>query len=112
MAWPRSLARLALNPFSTEASTKGRTNTSVIPGASETVAVGINDKGQIAGTYNTDTWPYVLFHGFVGSPTSGFTTFDVPGGSETDPSGINNSGQITGNYFDSSGYTYGFILTP
>jgi hypothetical protein len=69
---------------------------------------GINAKGAITGEYSDSGG---AIHGFVGSPKSGFTSFDVPGGSETDPSSINDGGDIPGNY-TSGGSIAGFIRTP
>jgi uncharacterized membrane protein len=72
------------------------------PGATGfgTSAFGINDSGQIVGSFfsagNTTT------HGFVDTGGS-FNTIDVPGASSTAAYGINNSGQIVGWFRDSLG---------
>ena len=58
--------------------------------------VGINDKGQVTGTYgipDTDT-----SGGFLREPDGSITTFSYPGSTGTFPTGINNRGQITGVY--------------
>jgi probable HAF family extracellular repeat protein len=62
------------------------------PGSSSSVATGINNAGQIVGTY-TDTAGKV--HGFL--DTNGvYKSIDVPGSTQTIPTGINNAGQIVG----------------
>jgi uncharacterized membrane protein len=64
-----------------------------VPNATGTNVSGINDAGQIVGTYG-------LFHGFLYSGGS-FSTIDVPNVSAgTNARGINNAGQIVGFYYD------------
>jgi probable HAF family extracellular repeat protein len=78
-----------------------------------TYANGINDAGQIVGSYTDEG---LMSHGFLYSGGT-FTTIDDPlaglrgfvGG--TGVSGINDAGQIVGNYTNASGY-YGFVATP
>jgi probable HAF family extracellular repeat protein len=68
---------------------------------------GINDNGQIAGTYVSVSGQQGFFY------TDGsFTVFDVAGAnpSSTEAHGINASGQIVGHYSDSSGI-HGFLYT-
>ena len=74
-------------------------------GASTTQASGINDSGQIAGSYLTGARHAFLYSG------GSFTTIDFPGASATNGGGINNPGQIVGNYADSGGTTHGFLLS-
>jgi uncharacterized membrane protein len=77
-------------------------------GAVNTSPTGINDRGQIVGTYyNTleDRTHMFLYD------TGVFTTFDVPGVATATPFDINNRGQIVGFYGDSSGGTHGFLAT-
>jgi probable HAF family extracellular repeat protein len=65
-----------------------------VPGSTSTGAAGINNAGQIVGSYNDSTGRR---HGFL--DTSGvFTTLDFPGSTFTAPTGINNLGQIVGFY--------------
>lgn len=91
----------------------GKLKTFAVENSAQTLPLGINDGGQITGTYYSDTPPYGSFHGFVGSPKAGFTTFDVPNGSETEALAINNSGVITGDYYDNAtGDQPGFVRTP
>jgi probable HAF family extracellular repeat protein len=75
-----------------------------VPGASYTVAQGINDSGQIVGWYNSTGRGY----GFLDTGGS-LTTIDVPGAIGTEAYGINDSGQIVGSYYD--GRTHGFLYT-
>lgn len=77
-------------------------------GAVNTSPTGINDRGQIVGTYyNTleDRTHMFLYD------TGVFMTFDVPGVATATPFDINNRGQIVGFYGDSSGGTHGFLAT-
>ena len=76
-----------------------------VPGATSTVGNGINDAGQIVGTYDNQ-------HGFLFSNGS-YTTVDVAGVQFTQASGINASGQIVGYYGGPtfSGQLNGFLLS-
>jgi probable HAF family extracellular repeat protein len=76
-----------------------------VPGAFVTSARGINDAGQIVGSFDDGTG----IHGFLLSD-GGFTTIDVPGAFVTSARGINNSGQIVGSFDDADG-THGFLLS-
>jgi probable HAF family extracellular repeat protein len=73
------------------------------PGATNTWAYGINDTGQIVGTFGNSP----AAHGFVTDGAT-FTTIDVPGATRTYATGINNYGQIVG-YFDDATGTHGFV---
>ena len=74
-----------------------------MPGASLVTTIGINDVGQIVGTYTAG--PDTAF----GYQLSGgvFTTIAAPGASFTLASGINDAGQIVG-----SNVGTGFLATP
>ncbi len=62
-----------------------------------TQASGINDAGQIVGSYRSG-YPFASTgHGFVGHPDS-ITTIDVPGAEDTSADGINDAGQVVGSY--------------
>src|SRR5215471_16627464 len=76
-----------------------------VPGALSTNANGINDSGQIVGSF----WDGLNGHGFFLDVDGSFTTIDVPGASSTGASGINNSGQIVGSFVDATG-AHGFFL--
>lgn len=74
-----------------------------------TATYGMNNSGDIAGTYVDSSG---LYHGFVWDPTTGSRTIDVPGATGgTVAFGINDSGTIVGEYFVGTA-SYGFILDP
>ena len=81
-------------------------NASHVP--AQQAAFGINDSGQIVGSYLDSSG---LYHGYekIGGR---FTELNVSfaGASNTIPSGINNSGEIVGGYTTASGSTSGFFL--
>ncbi|MEK7265727.1 MAG: hypothetical protein AAB227_06465 [Pseudomonadota bacterium] len=56
--------------------------------------LGINDQGEVAGSYSTDG---VDLHGFVGSIDGNYQTFDVDG-NPTQARSLNNQGRIVGFY--------------
>jgi uncharacterized membrane protein len=61
------------------------------PGASNTVATGVDDFGDIVGYYVDATGR----HGFLDIGNT-FTSITFPGASETDVYGVNNEGQLVG----------------
>ena len=77
------------------------------PGGCSTIAFGINDSGQIAGTYRDGCSGNT--HGFVYS-NGAFTAIDYPGASQTFALGINNAGVVVG-YSDLTAFPYevGFL---
>src|SRR5437867_3862791 len=75
------------------------------PGASFTVAFGINNRGEIVGKY---IFADSTAHAFLLDKTI-FTTIDFPG-AFTQASGINDRGQIVGGYFFADGTGHGFLL--
>jgi len=72
-----------------------------------TVAIGINDPGQVVGDYVDAAQGNR--HGFLLSRGI-YTTLDVPGALLTVAEGINNAGKIVGFYIDAVGNEHGFIL--
>src|SRR5437899_2761658 len=75
------------------------------PGAmGSTTANGINDRGQIVGTFGG----VLGNHGFLLDKGT-FTTIDFPGSVFNVAFGINNRGQIVGSY-DAGGRRHGFVL--
>jgi hypothetical protein len=65
-----------------------------VPGGIDTQPRGINDAGQIAGSFLlVETGPSFPFHGFLLDGGS-FTQIDVPGERNTHAFGINDAGQI------------------
>jgi probable HAF family extracellular repeat protein len=81
-----------------------------VPGSTANLAFGINNLGQIVGSYS-DTSLQLLNHGFVYSDGT-YTSFDVPGSIATVAFGINDFGQIVGYYVDSADNQHGFLATP
>jgi uncharacterized membrane protein len=100
---------------------RGRVATFVVPGAPVTLAAGINDRGQVAGTYYDrgaaigQVPPPGTLHGFIRQPGGRVITIDLParfngtsvtGTAVTD---INNRGQVVGHYSDPDGNRRGFL---
>jgi hypothetical protein len=76
------------------------------PGGTQAVAVGINDLGDIGGSYYYFGPP----HGFVRTADGAITTFDAYSPDQyTEVLGINNKGQTAGYYTLSSSVTRGFV---
>ena len=97
---------LAATAASSASATPYTVTSIAVPGASETLASGINDAGQVSGGYVDASGT----HGFV--DTNGvFTTINAPGAISTSVFGINATGQVTGSYRDAAGITHGFVDT-
>ena len=84
----------------------GKFTTLSVPGGVGTLAVGINNFGEVVGYWSN------------GGPTQGFTlvgstytSFNYPGASDTLPISVNNEGEIVGGYTDTSGVNHGFLLS-
>jgi uncharacterized membrane protein len=77
----------------------------VIPGASDTEAYGLNDKGDIVGKFLDRSGE----HGFLLSRGE-FTHINIPSATLTDAFGINDRGHIVGHLRDASGND-GFLLS-
>ena len=77
-----------------------------VPGAIFTLADGINDAGQIVGSFTDSTGT----HGFLDTRGS-FTQIDVPGASLTAALGINNAGRSSVRFSTASGGEHGFLYT-
>lgn len=82
--------------------------TSDIPGSTLQIACGVNDSGQIVGSYLDAS---SVWHGYELSGGV-YTTIDVPfaGATFTNAYGINNAGAIVGAWSNASG-TFGFELS-
>src|SRR5438034_1604260 len=76
------------------------------PGAAGTQGEGINDRGQIVGTY-ADAGGMV--GGFL-LDNGTFTTINFPGATDSRADAINDRGQIAGGYTDAAGF-HGYRLT-
>lgn len=79
---------------------RGRYTAFDAPGARlETAATGINDHGQITGSYVDADGAY---HGYLHDRRGRFTDVDLPGAVATAPGGINNRGHIVGRCYQSA----------
>lgn len=78
------------------------------PGALSTIATGINNSGQIVGSWADSNGNS---HGFLldSNTCTAYCSFDYPGGTQTSPNGINDAGQIVGNYEDANQVGHGFM---
>src|SRR3569832_44241 len=85
----------------------GTVTTFVVPGASATEALRINDQGAITGFYRDGAGQA---HGFVRISDGTITTFDVHNANGVGPISINNKGEVTGSYTDGTG-NHGFVRT-
>ena len=83
-------------------------NFTFISAGLSTSASGINDAGQIVGSY-TNSVHGLFWHGFLDT-AGNITTFDFPGANSTFANGINGSGQIVGSYSNNTD-THGFLDT-
>ena len=77
----------------------------VVPHTTRTDAFGINERGQIVGSYGDSA---SLRHGFLLDGDTWTTAIDVPGATNTDITGINNRGQLVGMYSAGSHF-HGFL---
>jgi hypothetical protein len=79
-----------------------------------TVAIAINNLGEIAGQFQDSNY---VFHGFVRYPNGSFTTFDEPDAGAQANQGtlafnINLRGTTAGIYIDASNVQHGFVRSP
>jgi probable HAF family extracellular repeat protein len=72
-----------------------------------TDALGINNSGQIVGTYSDSSGN----HAFLYNSGSYITLNDPRATGGTNANGVNDAGQIVGSYSDNGG-THGFVATP
>jgi len=86
----------------------GQFTTISFPGAFGTGVSGINNSGQMVGTYLNSS--NNQSHGFVFSAGNYFT-IDPPGSTSAIANAINNNGEIVGDYGDSGGAAHGFLAT-
>ena len=75
-----------------------------VPGGTDTEFFGINDRGDIAGSYLDSTG---VRNGFILTGDN-YQTFQIPGASSTHAFGINDRGQVVGVYRDAGGQ-HGFL---
>ena len=91
----------------------GQFITLAAPGASSTMALGVNNFDEVVGTYTVGSGSSAVMHGFTWTAKHGFTTVDDPHGiGTTTINGVNDFGQLVGFYVDSKGNTDGLLATP
>jgi len=92
----------------------GSFHTIAVPGASSTVALGLNDNDTVVGFYTDGSGGSATTHGFIWRIGGSLTTnVDDPNGiGTTTLNGINNEGDIVGFYMDSKGNTDGILAFP
>jgi CHRD domain len=84
-----------------------------VPGASSTMALGVNDDDEVAGTYTTGSGGSAAAHGFTWTLRGGFQRIDDPHGmGTTTVNGVNDAGDLVGFYVDSAGNTDGMLAAP
>jgi hypothetical protein len=88
----------------------GAFRTIAVPGATQTIALGVNDSDTVVGTYIEGT----TIHGFIWRIGGKLTVMvdDPNADNVTIINGINNKGDIVGFYEDSHGNTDGFLAFP
>jgi hypothetical protein len=94
----------------------GKFTTLSAPGASSTMALGVNNFDEVVGVYVPSSDANAL-EGFTWTPQHGFTTVNDPygvndGNLTTTINGVNDFGQVVGFYVDAAGNTDGFTATP
>jgi hypothetical protein len=87
-----------------------------VPGASSTMALGVNNFDEVVGVFVPSSNANAL-EGFTWTPRHGFTTVNDPhgvnnGNDTTTINGVNDFGQLVGFYVDANGNTDGFLATP
>jgi probable HAF family extracellular repeat protein len=88
---------------------RGSFTTFDVPGATSTDGSGVNDAGQIVGTFLTPDIPVQRRHGYLRDTSGSLTTIDMPGATDTTAVGINNVGQIVGYFSVSLPEEHGFL---
>ena len=82
-------------------------------GASMTQAFGLNDFGEVVGTYTVGSGSTAMTHGFTWTAHGGFETVDDPNGMGTATvNGVNDRGDLVGFYTDSAGNVDGMLALP
>jgi hypothetical protein len=84
-----------------------------VPGSSMTQALGINDRDEVVGQYQTGSGSSLMTFGFTWTPQGGFQTVNDPAGvGNTTINGVNDEGQLVGFYTDSNNNVDGLLATP
>lgn len=86
---------------------EGVINSIDYPEATNTYALGVNNSGNIVGSYAVSVNGLNRYYGFLDRGGT-FSSIDYPGSGYTEADDINNSGEIVGIYDDSSGLAHGY----
>ena len=77
------------------------------------MALGVNNFGEVVGTYTVGSGSSAQMHGFTWTARPRLPSFDDPHGmGTTTVNGVNDFGQLVGFYVDANGNTDGFLATP
>jgi hypothetical protein len=76
----------------------------------DTEANGINEEGDVVGTWDDCSTGTCLTRGFIRFTDGSYLSIDVPGATSTDVWGISDFDDIVGGYEDSTFAEHGFIL--
>jgi hypothetical protein len=107
--WTSALFCLALALCAAAVPAEAMTYTIIdVPGAQDTLAIGINAHGIVVGRYGDSSHP----HGFIRAADGSFTLFDPSSSTYTAPVGINAQGFVVGSYLDNADVSHGFIRDP
>jgi len=79
-----------------------------VAGARDTYPLGLNNKGESVGYWDTNP---LVPHGFYRAANGQLSTIDVPDAASTATFAINDRGQIAGYYASASGAIHGFVKT-
>ena len=92
----------------------GAFHTIAVPGATETVALGVNDNDTVVGAYVITSGSTTTVNGFIWRIGGSLTTkVDDPNANGiTILNAINNKGDIVGSYIDSNDHTDGLLAYP
>jgi hypothetical protein len=83
-----------------------------VPGASSTMALGVNVNDEVVGTYTVGSGSSAAMYGFSWTPGGGFQRIDPYGMGTTTINGVNDAGDLVGFYVDSAGNTDGLLAVP
>ncbi len=84
-----------------------------VPGASSTMAFGVNGDDEVVGTYTAGSGASAATHGFTWTLGGGFQSIDDPHGlGTTTVNGVNDAGDLVGFYVDGAGNTDGMLAAP
>jgi hypothetical protein len=85
--------------------------TLAVPGATMTQAFGVNDSGEVVGSYTAGLGNSAVTHGFIWQ-NGHFASVNIAGVRSTTINGVNDEGDLVGFYTDAKGNTDGFLALP